>query len=195
MSERWWHGTPESGCLLLAAPSLTDPNFSRSVVYVIEHGEDGTLGVVINRPSRTPVGAVLPTWQDLMSDPAVVHEGGPVQRDGALCLAQLLEPVATREVEPVAIKPTSGGVGLVDLDAEADVVAAQASAMRVFAGHSGWTEGQLEAEVAEGAWFVLPGRARDIFSADSPHQWSALLRRQPFPLSLVSTFPLDPAEN
>src|SRR5881275_2103715 len=82
-----------SGRLLVATPLLGDPHFARTVVYLLEHDGGGTVGVVVNRPSHTPVGHVLPDWQDAVSGPAVVFGGGPVQPDGALCLGQL-EPGA-----------------------------------------------------------------------------------------------------
>ncbi len=82
---------PAGGRLLVATPLLGDPHFARTVVYLLEHDGGGTVGVVVNRPSHTPVGHVLPDWQDAMSGPAVVFGGGPVQPDGALCLGQLAQ--------------------------------------------------------------------------------------------------------
>src|SRR3954452_7694325 len=77
-----------AGRLLVATPLLGDPNFNRTVVYLLEHDGGGTVGVILNRPSHTPVGQVLPSWEDAVSGPAVVFNGGPVQPDGALCLGQ-----------------------------------------------------------------------------------------------------------
>jgi putative transcriptional regulator len=65
----------------------------------------------------------------------------------------------------------------------------------VFAGHAGWAPGQLDDELEEGAWWVLPGSPDDLFSADPRSMWRRVLRRQPYPLNLVSTFPLDPTLN
>ena len=195
MNGKWWHGAPEPGALLVSAPSLTDPNFNRTVVYLLEHGPDGSLGVIVNRPSRTPVGAVLDEWQEAMSDPAVIYEGGPVQKDGALCLAQLDDAGRVEPADsPITVTP-GGGVGLVDLDADVEAVVNRAMGFRVFAGHSGWDEQQLLGEIAEGAWYVLPGRPRDVFTDRPADLWRDVLSRQPFPLSLVSTFPEDPSSN
>jgi putative transcriptional regulator len=212
MSERWWQRGVRAGRLLVATPEISDGVFRRSVVFLIEHTpgpEGGTLGVVLNRPTRTPVGAVLADWHDLMTAPSVLHEGGPVQRDGALCLGRL-RPGAhgsagaaggawvSDEIGPgdrSGVRPTSADVGLIDLDADAALIAPQVSALRVFAGHSGWGGGQLEAEVAMGSWYVVPAQPADLFSPEPELLWRTVLQRQPAPLSWVSTFPDDPSDN
>ena len=73
----------------MATPLLGDPHFRRSVVYLLEHDDGGSVGVIVNRPSRTPVGQVLPDWHDVVCGPSVVFGGGPVQPDGALCLGRV----------------------------------------------------------------------------------------------------------
>jgi putative transcriptional regulator len=203
-STPWWRREPRAGALLVATPELRDPNFRRTVVFVIEHDEGpdgGTVGVVVNRPSRTPVGAVLSDWHDLMSEPSVLHEGGPVQTDGALCLAQLRPTVGDAAAlaaiagGPVGIRPVVGAIGVVDLDADTATVAPQVRALRVFAGHSGWSGGQLADEIADGAWYVVGSQTGDLFSGEPGSLWRDVLRRQPSPLSWVSTFPDRPEDN
>lgn len=181
---------PAAGSLLVATPLLTDPHFGRTVVYLLEHDGGGTVGVVLNRPSHTPVGQVLPDWHDAASGPAVVFGGGPVQPDGALCLG-LLESAGVRD----GMREVVDGVSTIDLDGDVAVVAASARRLRVFAGHAGWSPGQLEGEIAEGAWWVVPGGPDDLFSEAPRTMWSAVLRRQPPPLSLLSTYPEDTATN
>lgn len=184
------YGGPEplGGRLLVATPLLTDPHFSRTVVYLLEHDGGGTVGVIMNRPSRTPVGQVLPDWHDVVSGPSVVFGGGPVQPDGALCLGLLHSdgPWAKQLVD---------GVGTVDLDGDVLEISGVATQLRVFAGHAGWSPGQLEAELAEGAWWVVEGSPADLFSDDPAAMWRRVLRRQPPPLNLVSTYPADPLLN
>jgi putative transcriptional regulator len=179
---------PAAGRLLVATPLLGDPHFARTVVYLLEHDGGGTVGVVLNRPSHTPVGQVLPDWHDAVSGPAVVFGGGPVQPDGALCLGQLDDGVS-------GIREVVDGVSTVDLDGDVTVVAPNARRLRVFAGHAGWAPGQLDAELAEGAWWVLLGGPDDLFSDAPGSMWRRVLRRQGPPLSLVSTFPADPTLN
>jgi putative transcriptional regulator len=177
-----------AGRLLVATPLLGDPHFSRTVVYLLEHDGGGTVGVIMNRPSHTPVGQVLPDWHDAVSGPAVVFGGGPVQPDGALCLGQL-QPGAE------GIREVVDGVATVDLDGDVAVIAPIARRLRVFAGHAGWAPGQLDDELAEGAWWVLAGSPDDLFSEEPKTMWREVLRRQPPPLSLISTYPADPALN
>ncbi|MGX7682068.1 YqgE/AlgH family protein [Jatrophihabitans sp. DSM 45814] len=173
--------------LLIAAPALVDPEFFRTVVFLIEHDETGSVGVIINRPSHAPVGQILPDWQDVMSEPSVVFNGGPVQRDGALGLGRLAGSTDAGN----GLRAVSGGLALVDLDANPNEVAVGAASLRVYAGHSGWGVGQLEAEIADGAWFVVAGGLDDVFSERPGTLWRTVLRRQPAPLSLLSTFPVD----
>ena len=179
---------PSAGRLLVATPLLGDPHFSRTVVYLLEHDGGGTVGVVLNRPSHTPVGQVLPDWHDAVSGPAVVFGGGPVQPDGALCLGEL-------DSDTTGIRQVVDGVSTIDLDGDVAVIAAIARRLRVFAGHAGWSPGQLVAELAEGAWWVVPGSPADLFTEDPRTMWRRVLRRQPPPLNLVSTYPPDPLQN
>jgi len=188
---RWHPLEPAAQRLLIASPRLTDPEFARTVVFLLEHDTGGSVGVIINRPSHTPVGQILPDWQDVMCDPSVVFHGGPVQRDGALGLGRL---AGTTEAGP-GLRAVSGGLALVDLDAEPLEVDAGTTHLRVFAGHAGWSDGQLEAELAEGAWYVVPGDLDDVFTVAPVALWRTVLRRQGAPLSLISTYPTDVALN
>ena len=195
MSARGWGvlggGVPESGSLLVATPLLADPHFSRTVVYLLEHDDGGSVGVIVNRPSHTPVGQVLPAWHDAISEPNVVFSGGPVKPDGALCLA-LINSAAG---DGGGVRQVTGGVGAVDLDGDVETVTTRTTRLRVFAGHSGWAPEQLAGEIAEGAWWVVPGSPEDLFSEDPRPLWARVLRRQPYPLNLVSTYPPDPLLN
>lgn len=172
----------------MATPLLGDPHFRRSVVYLLEHDDGGSVGVIVNRPSRTPVGQVLPDWHDVVCGPSVVFGGGPVQPDGALCLGQVAGEVP-------GVRQVVDGVCTVDLDGDVSVITRGTTSLRVFAGHSGWSPGQLDGEIGEGAWWVVPGGAEDLFSAEPRPLWSRVLRRQPAPLNLLSTYPDDPAMN
>ncbi|MGN6330446.1 MAG: YqgE/AlgH family protein [Motilibacteraceae bacterium] len=179
-----------TGRLLVATPLLGDPTFARSVVVILDHDEDGALGVVVNRPTSVDVAEVLPVWRPYATGPGVVFSGGPVATDAALALAQV--PGAG---EPMGWRRVSGALGLVDLDVPPEVVAAEIGALRIFAGYAGWAPGQLEAELAEGAWWVLEAEPGDAFSDAPQVLWRAVLRRQRGDLALVSTFPDDPSMN
>jgi putative transcriptional regulator len=183
-----------AGKMLLALPSLTDPNFARSVVYLLEHDPDGgTTGVVVNRPTHTPVGQVLPAWHGTMTDPDVVFRGGPVQQNGALCLARLPAPDDQRPTD--GIRVSRHGVGLVDLDWDAGDVRAAVRQLRVFAGYAGWSAGQLELEIARDDWYVVRGDASEIFTERPQTLWHRLWAREPYPASLLASYPEDPGLN
>ncbi len=115
-----------AGRLLVATPVLGDPNFRRTVVLVVEHeSEQGTLGVVLNRPTKVPVGQVLEPWTELATDPSVVFTGGPVAPKSALALAHVPgtgEPVGWHPLDGAA--PAVARLGLVDLDAPPGLIAA-----------------------------------------------------------------------
>ncbi|GAA2597445.1 YqgE/AlgH family protein [Actinomadura fulvescens] len=184
------------GLLLVATPQLDDPNFKRSVVLVVEHDlEGGTLGVVLNRPTEVPVDRVLPPWAELVTGPSVVFQGGPVALDNALALARLPgedEPLGWRALDG---DPSVARVGLVDLDAPPGLLAPELLQLRVFAGYAGWSAGQLRSEVEDGAWYLVPAEAGDVFAGDPDRLWQEVLRRQGGDLAFVSTFPDDPTLN
>lgn len=185
-------------------PILDDPNFARSVIFLLEaDAEAGAVGVVLTSPTRTPVDSVLPRWHDAMSEPSVVFRGGPMQTDGALCLARV--PIALAETRPLAgirtVRQTPNApmfgdrVGVVDLDADVGEVRGATVDLRVYAGHAGWSPAQLETEIDEGAWIVVPARPEDVFTSSPQTRWHDVLRRQRFPVSLLGSYPADPALN
>jgi putative transcriptional regulator len=177
------------GRLLVATPTLYDPNFFRTVVLVLEHGDDGALGVVLNRPSETVVGETLPDWSSLTSLPQVVFVGGPVAPEAAIGLAQ----AETGGVEGWA--PLFGHLGTVDLGRPPLELPVLVQNLRVFAGHAGWSAGQLDGEVESGGWFVLDAAPDDIFTAEPGGLWAAVLRRQGGRLAMFATAPAHPSLN
>lgn len=179
-----------TGRLLVATPVLTDGNFNRAVVVILDHDDDGTLGVIINRSTDRPVGSVLPVWHSHTSQPEVIFEGGPVAQDSAVALAEV-----TTDEEPLGWRRVAGHLGLVDLDTPPEVLAEELRGLRIFAGYAGWSPGQLDDEIAEGAWWVVPAEPGDVFSPTPELLWRAVLRRQPGSLRLVSTYPEDPTLN
>jgi putative AlgH/UPF0301 family transcriptional regulator len=181
------------GSLLVAMPSLTDPTFAGTVVFVLDHSDTGTLGVVLGRPSQVEIRDVLPGWCDLAVDPSVFHVGGPCEADTALCLATAPAAVAD---EDSPLRRVAGDVYLVDLDADPADLPEQLTGLRVFAGYAGWSPGQLAGEIAEGAWACVPGHPDDVLSeAAGPALWRAVMGRQTGRLAVLSTAPADPSTN
>ena len=183
---------PAAGRLLVASPTLLDPNFIRTVVLLLDHDEEGTLGVVLNRPTTVPVASVLPGWADTVDEPPVLFDGGPVSGDSALAVACV--PEADGE-DPVGFRRLFGPTGMVDLDTPLEVLAPAMTRMRIFAGYAGWGGGQLDAELEEGSWYVVRAETADIFSALPDDLWRQVLRRQRGPLAWVATMPIDPRHN
>ncbi|QUF01927.1 YqgE/AlgH family protein [Actinosynnema pretiosum subsp. pretiosum] len=183
----------EPGSLLVAAPTLNDSNFRRTVVYVIDHRGEGSLGVVLNRPSEVAVHDVLPAWGPHVSRPQAVFIGGPVEQKTALCLAALRPGEDHRSLDGVV--GVHGPVALVDLDSEPESLLPRVRGLRVFAGYAGWGEGQLEGEVEREDWIVVPGLPDDVLSPPGIDLWGRVLRRQGMPTALLATYPEDVRRN
>jgi putative transcriptional regulator len=179
--------------LLVASPKLEDPNFSRTVVLVLDHGTEGALGVVLNRPTSLDVDEILEPWQALAecAPPAHVFRGGPVSPDAVIGLARAAAEVPAGSEWRAVL----GRVGTVDLGVAPDDQPVSLAGARLFAGYAGWTTGQLEAEIDEGGWFVVGALAEDVFSDEPEHLWHDILRRQGGDLGLLATFPPHPSLN
>jgi putative transcriptional regulator len=186
-----------TGRLLVATPALGDRNFDRTVVLLLDHDADGALGVVINRPTQVAVGEILPPWSTYTSEPGVVFHGGPVSADSALGLARLsgLAIDDRNDIEPLGFRRLYNGIGLIDLDAPPEVIVGEMASLRIFAGYAGWASAQLEAEISEGAWYVVEAEPADPFSFRPDRLWRAVLRRQGGDLAMVATYPEDPTLN
>lgn len=182
--------SPLTGQLLVATPRLLDPNFYRAVLFVLDSDEDGSLGVVINRPSQLPLSVVLPAWAEAVSAPPLLFSGGPVSEEAALAVG-----LAFGDGPTLGFKRLTGCYGLVDLDLVPAALLSELSGVRVFSGYAGWGEGQLEAEIAEGSWYVVDALPSDVLSEHPDQLWRAVLRRQPGEMAYVATFPDDPTMN
>ncbi|WP_103888104.1 YqgE/AlgH family protein [Actinacidiphila yanglinensis] len=185
-----------TGRLLVATPKLADPNFERAVVLLLDHDAEGSLGVVLNRPTPVGVGDVLEPWAALAVAPPVVFQGGPVSLDSALGLAVVPgEPGDLGDEALLGWRRVHGAIGLIDLEAPPELLAAELGSLRIFAGYSGWGPGQLEKELADGAWYVVESEPGDVSSPAPERMWRAVLRRQRGKLAMVATYPDDPSLN
>lgn len=179
-----------TGRLLVALPALDDPNFFRTVVLVLDHDEDGAVGVVLNRPSEVELGEVLPEWALQVSGPPQLFEGGPVGTERAVGLA-----VLAGAESPDGFRPVAGALGVLDLDADSESLLGRLAGARVFAGYAGWSPGQLEAEIASGAWVVVDARPDDLLTEQPGGLWRSVLKRQPGRLAWLAGYPADPEMN
>lgn len=181
----------EAGMLLVATPALLDPNFSATVVLMLDVDTDGAVGVVLNRPSELAVTDVLAPWSGLVAEPGVLFRGGPVRPEAALAVAWLRDAADA----PVGFKEIEGRLGVLDLDTPPELVDGSLAAMRIFAGYAGWARDQLAGEIAEGSWYVVPAQVPDVFRDSVTTLWRDVLRRQPGELAWQSTRPADPGQN
>lgn len=166
-----------AGSLLVATPILLDPHFYRTVILLLQHDEEGCVGVVLNRPTEEAVADHLPEWAERVSAPAKVYYGGPVEPAVAIGLA----------LSPDGMPTGVPGLTLIDLTVSPD---RDVQPVRIYSGYSGWGTDQLEMEISTGSWYVVQASPDDPFDADGG-QWRRVLRRQPGFLSVVSTFPDD----
>lgn len=187
-------GEAFTGALLLATPLIEEPTFRRTVVLMLEHDEGGSLGVILNDLSAVPAADVLPDWRAVLHPQVAL--GGPVQADAGVAVAQLHD--AALAAPPDGVRTLAGPWAVIDLDQDPDGLAPALADAQLFVGYAGWGVGQLDAELAQGSWWVVESRAGDLeLARRTPRDycWSKVLRRQPNDLRLASTFPPDPALN
>ena len=177
------------GQLLVAAPSLLDNNFYRSVIFVLEHNQDGAIGVVLNRPSELPVSTAIEGWADQATEPPVVFLGGPVSPSSVIALASYHLENADDHWNQIL-----GSIGTVDLELAPEEVPG-VNAVRMFAGYAGWTGGQLEAELVTGSWFVVEAERSDVHTDNPDDLWWEVCGRQPGALRHLAHYPHDPRHN
>jgi putative transcriptional regulator len=175
------------GQLLIAGPSLLDPNFRRTVVLVGEHTEEGALGLVLNRASEATIDEAVPELATLIDSLALVHFGGPVQPTAIVVLADFVDPerAGALVLESVGFLPSE-----IDPDELGELRRA-----RVFAGYAGWGPGQLDEELEEGSWIVEPALPDDVFTDQPDDLWADVLRRKGGPFGVLALMPLDPSLN
>jgi putative transcriptional regulator len=176
------------GRLLVASPTLQDPNFARTVVLIAEHTDQGAMGVVLNRPMELEVAEASPMLSLLGIDTEHVFAGGPVQPNGVMVLARFAAPAGPA----VAITEDLGFVGAQD---DLGAIAESVSQARVFAGHAGWAAGQLDAELDAEGWIVADLDLDDPFTDVPDALWSTVLRRLGGSFALVARMPDDPSVN
>lgn len=178
------HDTSTSGRLLVSSPSMSDGNFDRTVVFMLEHSPEGALGVVLNRPTPVGVGEAVPQWEHLTLEPGVVFLGGPVAPGSVLALAR-----AAARSETATFTPVLGRVGVLDISGEPQDLDTRIEGLRLFTGYSGWGAGQLEHELAGGAWFVVDAEPDDPLTPRPDTLWTDVLNRQDGREAMVSQDP------
>jgi putative transcriptional regulator len=181
-------GDSVRGRLLIAGPGLHDPNFWRTVVLVVEHTEEGALGLVLNRPSETTVGEAVPQLDELVDRNEQLFIGGPVQPSAVIVLAEFERP---SDAALIAFDD----IGVLGTSSSPDEFVPDVRNGRAFVGHAGWGPGQLDGELERGDWILEPARQEDAFSAAPRELWSDVLTRKGGSYALVARMPPDPSVN
>ncbi len=178
------------GRLLVAAPHLDDdPNFRRAVVLVLEHADEGALGIVLNQPMEVPAADALPEpLASVVTDGTPVYRGGPVQPGTVIVLAEFDDP-------SVAGGIMFDTVGILDPESVADEAGPALGRARAFGGYAGWGGGQLESEMRQDAWIDAAPVPGDVFTDDPSTLWSTVLGRVGASYRLMASAPDDPLLN
>jgi putative transcriptional regulator len=158
------------GKFLVASRSLLDPNFSETVILLVDYDPNGALGVVVNRPTPVALIDALPELDELRARKDVVYLGGPVARDRMLLL------VRTGQQPPQSLRIFGRVFASGSLDALRKSMA-QGDSIRAYAGYAGWGPGQLDMEVARGDWFIGPADSDAVFTERPTAVWSDLIER------------------
>ena len=173
------------GSLLVSGASLNDPNFHRSVLFVIEHDLQGALGVVLNKPLALHPEQLIDLWAERVEEGGFIYSGGPVSTNAVIGLARTTSSTN---------QSLTGNVEVLDLhfspSERSDV-----EFVRLFVGYAGWSAGQLEAEIDAGSWFVFEASESDIFTDSTEDLWERVLARQGGLISQMASAPDDLSEN
>ncbi len=169
--------TPEKGIFLVAKPGMADPRFQRSVVLLLAHSDNGTLGLIINRPTDVPLSRVLPDLQAPDTERHALFFGGPVGMDMLIFLMRSgVPPEHARQV----MNDVYFSVDRETLEQLLTKRKAR-SELRMYIGHSGWGPGQLAAEIARGDWLLARADSATVFEKDLQTIWPQLIDRPPTP--------------
>jgi len=176
------------GQLLIAGPPLLDPNFWRTVVLIVEHTEEGALGLVLNRPAEATVSETVPQLEEIIDPDEPVYIGGPVAPSSVIVLARFEDPGD-------AALLAFGDVGVLSSEFSLEQPVSGLRQGRAFVGHAGWGPGQLDGELERGDWILEPARIGDAFSEDPERLWAAVLTRKGGSYALIARMPADPSLN
>jgi putative transcriptional regulator len=177
------------GVLLIAPPAMTDPNFHRAVVFLCEHTEEGSFGLVLNKPLDAQPADLV---QGMEAYDGRLSLGGPVQTDTIHYLHR--HGGSVTDAQPIIDGVLWGG----DFDMILAIINAyqtSANDLRFFLGYAGWGEGQLYEEVEAGGWIVTGAQPHDIFDVEPDVLWRDVLRRMGGEYAILANFPDDPRMN
>ena len=196
-SDRLFNGLsktpPEAGMLLVSAPGMVSAELTRSVIFLLDVGPDGAVGVDPTERTEMATQNVLPQWTPLITAPQVIYLGGPVGHNTVLAVGVAKPDTVIGDT--TLFSTTAHRFVTVNLDADPDEVKGKLHGLRMFGGYAGWGPGQLNAEIERGNWYVAPALTEDVLAPANVDVWGQVMRRQEQPLPLFATYPIDPNEN
>ncbi|WJY90761.1 YqgE/AlgH family protein [Corynebacterium confusum] len=184
---------PGPGQLLVAAPGMFSAEFARSVILLIQHDDYLTFGVNLTTRSELAVFNVLPEYLPVVAKPQALYIGGPLNQQSVVGLGMTKQGV--RFEDHPQLSRLAPRLAHVDMRADPEFLAQTLDGMRLFAGYAEWAPGQLQQEIDRGDWFVAPALAQDVLTPGPADLWADVMKRQPMPLPLYSTFPADLDDN
>ncbi len=176
---------PARGMFLVADRDLQDPNFDRSVVLLIDYGEHGAAGVIVNRPAQASFADLLPEIEGAEQSAGKVFLGGPVAPSGVLVLMRAGSP-------PEASRPVFDDVHISASREILERLVRDGGTFRIYAGHAGWAPGQLDWEIRQGGWALLPADVETVFDDQPEDVWRKMRRRATSPIAAVPARPSRP---
>ena len=175
------------GQFLVASPAIMDPNFRRAVILIGHHDKDGALGVVINRLAGASIAEAAPPVAEMVGDGAL-HVGGPVMPQAVVIVAEFKRP---KDAAIIAFD----NIGVLATDTPPDEVEELTSRVRAYAGHAGWSAGQLDAELESEDWIIAPADAETVFAEEVDDIWASVLGALSGSYELLACMPDDPSLN
>ncbi len=179
---------PGAGKLLIAEPFLQDNNFSRSVVLLCEHGEEGTVGFILNHLTELTLGELLPDLSFIKAD---IYEGGPVQTDTLHILHRIPDVLGGKEI----CQGIYWGGSYDILQEILHDNTYKPENIRLFVGYTGWSPGQLDKELEEGSWFVTEMPSASLLQAEPANVWKEAISFLGKEYQYLANMPINPQLN
>ena len=171
------------GYFLISETELMDPNFNQTVVLIINHNEEGAFGLVLNRPAGASLSDVVDELSDCDAGEATLFIGGPVEQQYLFTLHSGLPERATSKyssspTDGIVFEPVFGSIEEYLQNEWPGSPEQHRPSFNFYLGYAGWGPGQLEHEIAEDAWLVIPADSKIVFNDDPTEGWNAALTKK-----------------
>ena len=179
---------PQRGKFLVAMPTLLDPNFRQTVILLCEHGPEGSMGIVLNRPTKAEVSTLVDEFPAL-SETGIVYSGGPVAKNALLILCRGEDT----DMGHIIMEDIFLAKDLERFENQQEWLPRRD--LRCYLGYAGWAPGQLDNEMKSGAWTLASANSSLIFETDPVLLWQEMMRSKGGELAFYASMPADPTLN